>query len=325
VGPLVEEARRGNRRAFDEIVRELEKPLKGYILGEIRGDDAAADEIAQDTWVAVWEQMHKSPEEGGYDPGKGAFYTFVINRVAKFKIRQWWSEAGSARFRAGEAREVPEPADARQLRPDELLIQQEDLRRRHAAFCELFRLTFLCGGYPHQQLAFGFSRHIYGKESDRGIEGAPARVVQDHGAVPLEALVEAYWDDYRKESQIRDSEGLGQLRECLDPVRARLPLRVGELVRLDPASSRELVGVGDRAVGRTQLQDYYSGRAAGAAAAISDWCYQVADRVREVLALTRGTCGRCRLRHVPPCQSATAGRSAGTGGEDRAGGSEARS
>lgn len=314
ISQWVEQARQGSSEAFEIIVGQLSKPLKGYLLTQIRGNEQACEELVQDTWIAVWQELERPADKGGYDPAKGGFYTYVIHRFAKYKALQWIDDRGRRPIslepetddtRSGLTRADPDAQPA-----DDLLVAEEEALVRLKAYSEMFRLVFLCGGYPNQQLAFGFSKHILGKQSERAIEGAPEKVADEYGGVTLSLLLEAYWQRYQSESRIVQPEIESLLKESLSPLRKRLPVTVAKLMEKDKASLDQHRPLADRVVAKTCLKDYYQRRKGGHTAAIPDWCYKVEGRVRRVLELGPKACSRCKLRHLQPCVDRA--------GEDRA-------
>ena len=86
---LTSAAGNGDRRAFDSLVARYHSPVLGYILSRIPGGRDDAEDLAQDTWIAVWNEMSKAAYEGGFDPAKGGFYTYVCNRFARFYALQY--------------------------------------------------------------------------------------------------------------------------------------------------------------------------------------------------------------------------------------------
>ena len=115
---LLRTAESGNRDAFSRLFTIYNRPLKGYILAHIRGGEDDAADIAQAVWSEAWEKISIPPEEGGFDPSKGRFYTFLLNRYTKFHI-----------LRHNSAASPPEP--------------EEELRHSKSDLTELIRLVFL--------------------------------------------------------------------------------------------------------------------------------------------------------------------------------------
>jgi hypothetical protein len=281
--------------SFEKSYEKYHKPLVGYILARISGELSDAEDLAQNVWIEALENINKTPDEGGFDPArKVSFYTYLINRYAKFFVLRY----NTASFK--------KPFYNAPARTNESFF-------RKSAYSELFRLTFLCGGYPHQQLVFGYSKHIYGKPSERGIEGASAKVVKQKGDLQLNKLLESYWVEYKSLSSLGTDE-LEILSKHIDPVRLRCALTAKELFRRNKKLYDHLEPVWNQSVGSTSIKDYYSSR--GAAASISDWCYRVEERIRTVLGvgsseemvenerkvvIKQKTCNRCKLRDAPPC------------------------
>jgi RNA polymerase sigma factor (sigma-70 family) len=322
---LVEQTCRGDLDAFARLRQAFHATLVRYISRALPAGEEEAEDLASDVWIRVFDKI------GTFDPDRDvAFYTFVIafsarrlvedarRRRRKFKaFRQIESEEGSET--------IEEFPDTRQGGPPDLAVAAEEQQLKSAAFRELFRLTFLCGGYPHEQLAFAFSKHIYGKESPRGIEGAPKRLDEEHGSTPLGEMANRYWQDYEKASTIGDEALLRDLEAQLEPIHHRLSLPVEELLRFDETHDRYGVELLRKRSSESCLREYYAGHEGGSSAAISEWSYRVKEAVRRALGARkevsseeaekdlagrslRGpvdpvSCGRCKLRHVPPCSS----------------------
>jgi DNA-directed RNA polymerase specialized sigma24 family protein len=327
---LVEKARGRDREAFEQLVKTFHKPLVGFILARSMADRETAEDIAQEVWVKAWEQIHRKPEENGYDPAKGRFYTFLINYIAIPKIRDWKRNRNGSRERTGvfetdDGQVIKEPvASAQVSQPDISLEIEEQFRLTNFAFLELLRLIFLCGGYPHQQFAFAYSKLIYGQPSSRSIEGAPEKVHHEHGAVPFETLITAFWDAYKSVSQL-GVETLQTVNCYLDPIRLRLPQELGEILRFDNVSKTRFEKLLSQKAGKTCLNNYYADHKDGFTAAIPDWCYKVEKRIRTILGCEKdasqdeavGTvmmqqknapaqprsCNRCKIKHLPPCNT----------------------
>jgi len=321
---LIRRVRERDQEAFGQLVDHYQKPLGGFISSSVGNQHV--DDIAQDVWSRTYEAIQRDRRDGGYDPTKGRFYTWVINYVAIPRLKDWRrSQSRNARL-AGlleDQKGGPTAATAatsEDWEPTIILEAEEQLRLKVMAYCELFRLTFLCGGYPHQQLAFGFAKHIYGEQSTRTMEGDPRRVDIEHGNEPLRGLLDKYWDSYRTVSQIDDVDVLRSLWESLEPVRVRLPFTVEALIR--PLSDC-LQPVRGHAVAQTCLRNYYIREDEDHTHPISHWCDRLQERVREMLCLKKEAsedeniqrivqrqgkgpiqptgCNRCKLRHVLPC------------------------
>jgi RNA polymerase sigma-70 factor (ECF subfamily) len=70
---LADRAQSGDRGAFEQLLRRFDPGLKRILLRRSGGRVELADELAQRTWIAVWEALRK----GRYDPRKSAISTFI--------------------------------------------------------------------------------------------------------------------------------------------------------------------------------------------------------------------------------------------------------
>jgi hypothetical protein len=222
---------------------------------------------------------------------------------------------------------INEPtAPALSSRPDIAIEAEEKLRLTNSAFLELLRLIFLCGGYPHQQFAFAYSKLIYGLPSHRSIEGAAEKVHLENGDIPFKTLITTFWNAYKSASQL-DAQILQIADHHLDPIRLRLPLEVGKILKFDNASKTQFEKLLSKKTGETCLNNYYAGHKGSFTAAIPDWCYKVEKRIRTILTCEKDTssddavgtiiqqknaastqpksCNHCKIKHLPPCNLAT--------------------
>ena len=60
----------GNKRAFDELVRRYQSPVRRFFLNQTLGDSQLSDDLAQDTFIKVWQSI------GSYD-NRYSFSTWV--------------------------------------------------------------------------------------------------------------------------------------------------------------------------------------------------------------------------------------------------------
>jgi len=329
---ILELARQRNPKALAQLVALYQKPVLGFISRWVDRQDA--EDVAQEVWMKVHQEIHRSPDSGGYDPAKGSFYSWVVSYVAKPKAQDWRrakvrGKKVSSLTESEDGTPAVEPeASAETWRPDRLVEIEEDFRSKVMAYTELFRLTFLCGGYPHEQMAFGFAKLLHGSRSARAMEGVPEKVDRLHGAKELTSLTDVFWQEYRSGSGIKDRMILRDLKKSLEPTQSRLQQDVDELIRPLPGHLSDLRG---KTTGQTCLQDYYAenpeGRKGPGTHPITHWCYRLRQRLMHIMGISadgdlgqqmteemarRATegpiqprgCNRCKLRHMPPCRSA---------------------
>jgi RNA polymerase sigma factor (sigma-70 family) len=80
---LADRAQRGDRSAFECLVRRLGPGIKRILLRRTGGRAELSEELAHDTWVAVWNVLR----EGRYDAEKAAISTFVYAVAHKLWLR----------------------------------------------------------------------------------------------------------------------------------------------------------------------------------------------------------------------------------------------
>ena len=271
------------------LYREYHEILVGRIFIRIvpfRGTREDAEDIKQKAWTRAIPILRLDPAEGGYDPTRASFPHWFMEAFGKYCIKEWLKDR--------QRRPLPLPPvvpAGPNKSPD------EDVRLE--AFKHMFYCTFLCGGYPHEQLAFGLSQVIYGEQSNRGIEGNPQKVEECHADRPLRNLLAEFWEAFKAQQRdVADPQRLAFLDSCLNPVRQRLECRKSVLLREHAA------GPGynqDPLVGETCLRSYWNPGGRTFTETISDWCFRVKKRVREVVTKGPAACQHCKLRHAPPC------------------------
>ena len=281
------------------------------------------DDVAQEVWIRVWDKIHAPSDDGGYDATKGTFYTWVISCFALYEILRYRSaQTSGSRVWTGpdeeqESREIEDTSSGYEA------ILEEELRVRFAAYSEMLRLTLLCGGYPHEQIAFVLAKLVYGSQSERGTEGVPQRVDQVYGAAPFDTLAPTTWEAYLTAAGLGDSSLTALMRDATKPVGLRVALTVEELIKPLP---KHLKGLGTRKVARTCFRDYYARNPEKEGPRnhpITHWCYRVRQKMCRVLGLADDAdpsetmeslagkvgdgpvapehCRRCKLRTIPPC------------------------
>ncbi|MBC7248054.1 MAG: hypothetical protein H5T73_09780 [Actinobacteria bacterium] len=321
---LIEEARAGNEGAWkrlrDAYAETLARYVKEFVhahfpvLLQVTDLDEFTGDVVQEVWEQFLLRLRRPPGERGYDPSRiahpGSFLKWLREYFVVPKIWELGKKAAKAvpPESLGGDDELRWVVDGETPTPEEVMMLARRVREELVASWWVLKLAFLCGGHPHQQLAFGFSKLIYGKESPRGVEGNPKKVDAEHGATPLRPLGEEFLSAYAAASQL----GEEAVRECLGPLRERLPLTLDEIMALDRASSRRYAELLPSRAADTCLRDYYRLSRRGYTAAIPDWSYKLEKRVREVLGVfaeseaaassrARDAYGRCKLRQLPPC------------------------
>jgi DNA-directed RNA polymerase specialized sigma24 family protein len=298
---IMAECNRGRDEAFQKLVKAYDPALRSYLRSQVliynlcgfvesgsqmyAAATSTADELAHDVWTDV---LIRESESRGYDRVH-SFYTYLVNVVAMgavAKVRRQRREGPIEDLpdEEGEPLDGPEPLDDAML----------------AAFDALFRVLFLCGGYPHQQLAFAYSKVIYGATSkgDRRVEGKSSAVYEEHSDERLNDLASRFWQDFCLRSRASRLD-LEETRQSMAPLYCRLEYTASEALARDV----QFTGAPDQVLGTSVLKDYY-GTVVGPRA-ISDWCDKVGKRVRAVAEKGAAACGGHRVCSLEPCEEHT--------------------
>lgn len=75
----VAHARRGDRAAFDVLVRTYERSLRGFVARRL--PDEAIDDVLQETWLAAWNDLPTFSKRARF---KGWLYGIALHKCADF-------------------------------------------------------------------------------------------------------------------------------------------------------------------------------------------------------------------------------------------------
>lgn len=76
---LLAEARQGNNRAFDELRRMHDAPLRGFVTRRIGAD--GADDLTQEIWLACWQALPKFERRSRF---KAWVYGIAVYKCADY-------------------------------------------------------------------------------------------------------------------------------------------------------------------------------------------------------------------------------------------------
>jgi RNA polymerase sigma factor (sigma-70 family) len=96
IAQLTERAPNGDRGAFEQLLNRFDPGLKRILLRRTGGQAELCEELAQRTWIAVWQALH----EQRYDPQKSAISTFIYAVAYKLWLQHLRS-AGTAPLSGG--------------------------------------------------------------------------------------------------------------------------------------------------------------------------------------------------------------------------------
>jgi RNA polymerase sigma-70 factor (ECF subfamily) len=144
-------AQAGDRPAFASLFRHFAPRIKGFLM---RGgaDEALAEELAQETMVALWRRA------ASFDPARAQVSTWLYTIARNLRIDHHRRSAGGAVEAPDDWDPEQQPADAH-LAPDALLLALQRERGVQQALAELpaeqaqvLRLSFY-DEHPHSRIA----------------------------------------------------------------------------------------------------------------------------------------------------------------------------
>lgn len=308
---LVRRWLQGDEEAFGGLWEAHQPGLLRYLRSRVRtAPRLDVDDVSQDVWLYVHQNLHKFDE--AYEFGQFLFGLArnVVQRALSRKDPidpvggvNDLPEPGidrSRRTQAAGAGPKPHPDFARLLRD-----RSEEFDPDQAAiFREMFELTFRCGGYPHQTLAFCFSIMVYGQTKREGsptsgrvegrenspVRGNPGQVVKSLSDRQLGLLTDKLVEFSAAGMERNERAAL----EASAPIRERLCLNGEELFGRDDVSRRLFEDLAKMIIAETQLDAYYG---KNPAKSVTDWTNAVKKRVRSRLDGS-SSCARCVL----PCE-----------------------
>lgn len=287
--PLVlERAEKMDEVTFQELRRRYEQKVYGYVRVRI-DDDMDAEDIAQKTWLEVWQRM------SDYKPALGEFVAFVLFWAGIF-LKRYYTEKQTPQARVllfsqlGRQYNTEEEGEVEtelaRFSPESLADIRAALETRAPGeetvpsltevYTELLYLTFNGTSPPHQLLAFGFVKLLGWK---------PQAVVASLSSVMLRELEERLETGYLNRTQLKEDVAAA----CFAQLRRQMPETFGEVVK-EPLTRKTYSQLLACVVGTTTLQQYFTeSDEEGQADNIVKWWAAVRRRVwKEVQRLTHG-------------------------------------
>jgi hypothetical protein len=295
---LVRLAADGDGSAFDELMRGLESDLRRVLRALLRtAPDIDVDDVLQEVRLYLFQRLDR------YDPAYpvAAFARGLARNVAK-------------RFLHGRKDLLPftgdedgDERDRTDLSPMELGRLPVEFRRAMGenrfeqpgadagpsrVFLEMLEVFLRYGGYPHQQVTFGFGILLWGKAKRRTgaggrtpagggarvekvpVTGDPDRVVTEVGPEELAPAADRMLEELGSDCRLENA----YLERARLPLDERLAMTGRELFTRDPASGKRYEGLAGRIVGGTRLEEYFGG---DPRRSVTDWTHGVKNRVRK--------------------------------------------
>lgn len=304
----IRRARAGDSAAFCDLVKPYLPTLRARVRHAVRNrTEIDPDEIVQDTLIRSYQALAVFDERHTF-----AQYLFGIARYAVLRqagarrreIAVAWQEGGEAT--EGETTSLPGadeiPASFAAI-AGAGRFPEPDARVRARHRFRVMLMAFLAhGGYPHQQIAFGFSIMLYGKAkggSRRAADGARRRAEKVEVTGDPDRVVRELTDlsldrsgvDMRMELEHREILLPCDLEAAFRPLVFRLGLIGRTLFGRDPVSQSQFCRLAETRIGETRLADYYG---KDPRRSVADWSKAVKTRVRRYL-LSEAEIGRSPL------------------------------
>lgn len=237
---LIEELRFGHHEKWQDIFEILRPRLKEVLIKRFTNADDKEIEAWLDGMLSrkAEEILKIDKENGGYDfhQGTGSRSTTVIEFLnARFFGKDKRYDKEKPVSFGEEENDCREPADAK--------IDIANIYMAHTSYRMLFKLICLCGGYPHEQLCFLFSKFIggqsvsqnvgTGKRKERTFEGRPKDFALKFGRAKLSELLLSL-----KKTIIEVLED-DDLTPLLEPIESRLSYTNSFLLKSEISTESE--------------------------------------------------------------------------------------
>lgn len=292
---LIRSARAGDRDAFCELVQPFLSTLRSRVRRAVHNrSEIDPEEIVQETLIRSFQSLSIFDERHTF-----AQYLFGIARYATLRHvaersreiavdwHQGFSDEDAEVAHLPGTSQIPAAFHARALAM-QFPPPDARVRERHR-FRALFSAFLAYGGYPHQQVAFGFSVMLWGKQKAKeavllqrkrerpdkvDVTGDPTRVVQDLS----DTLLEHAGRDFRTEIEAAERLDPRDLEDLFRPFDCRLSLLGKDLFAKDPASQAQFSSLAEERIGSTCLANYYG---SDPRRSVADWSRAVKERLRK--------------------------------------------
>ena len=293
---MVQQFLDGDSGAYDRLMNLLDPMLRSYLKGQIRTrSELDLEDVLQDVRIYLFQRLDR------YNPEYplGVFARGLARNIVK---RHLYKKSDLV---AGSDSADEEESLGTDLSPLELEKLPPNLRRvvgegrfespdgpapPSREFLELFEAFLRYGGYPHQQVSFGFSILIWGKRKQDGkggasaaltaskvpITGDPDRVVVVVGAEQLFDSIEAMLIELGRDLGLEEA----YLTRVREPVDLRLAMTGGDLFARDKASLKNFDKLSNAVTAQTLLQEYFG---KDPRKSVADWTHGVKERVKKCL------------------------------------------
>ncbi len=329
----LESVRKGDNGGYIKLLDRYDLLLFKFITKKAEGKINEYDlkDILQDTWCEVYEKNCGIDPNKWYKPEIASFYTYIAN-LAVIRLKKKKTELkGIIDIYNGSDEEqkiiIENIPDEDEKIPESIIIKKDSILFRLQVKMELLRIILLCGGYPHQQLAFLVTKFIHGKRSQRAVEGKITVVYDMFG----EAILPKVYEYATKE--IMNKEDIGEYGEriikMMKPVEERFPYSIMQLTQKD-RNRKYYSNIFNMLVEETCFKNYYQlskdsnickdrDQVSGT---VSNWMEKVRRRICRLMDIPEGEhstlfdreyesipeisekrCVDCIFKSIPPCEN----------------------
>jgi hypothetical protein len=296
---LVQQFLKGDPKAYDRLLGILEPMLTSYLRGQLRSrPEVSVDDVLQDVRIYLFQRLDR------YNPEYplGVFARGLAKNVVKrhlFKKSDLVmgpsdpdseSDVQACELSPQEMQKLPKTF--RDVIGDGRFEDPDGPPPPSREFLELFEAFLRYGGYPHQQVSFGYSILIWGKRKHQvrvtdgafgGLSASKVPVTGDPDRVVSEIGPEQLWDSSggmldELEADLRLDEGY--LKRVREPLDHRLELIGKELFAKDRTSQRNFTKLSSTVTGQTLLQEYFG---KDPRKSVADWTHGVKERVKKAV------------------------------------------
>jgi hypothetical protein len=237
--------------------------------------------MANDAWLQVQKGL------GGYKPEK-PFWPWakvILLNVARrdMQTRRTLADQAGSEMIEGADEALREHLDRlRTTRPNPMAVLVACHEQFNAIWAELWKT----GGYPHQQLSFGYSKIVHGKPSlgRRALEGKAAVVSRNHADSQLEAVRRDLIHDFLAAAGVSAGSDLaGELEASMAPMDAAMRRRFKEILLPNDSPSAYPPSLLESTTGMTAMREY-APKGKLTAGVVSNWNRKVWQRIQRALA-----------------------------------------
>ena len=338
----IRKIQKGDKAEFSHLIEAYHPYLTADVwrmaAGALPKEDV--EDVIQETWTELCVRI-ANPEKQQYDPSKASFRTYLAN-ISKYRILSRMSCLKKVFIpKLQDSTEdflkiIENLPDADEYIPEKIVMEKAEKKLRFEAYLQLLKLVFLCGGYPHQQLAFVFAKLLHGKQSARALEGKVEVIYTELGLLPLsDVLAKAK----AAMCENTDSSAAHEAVSLVHPLTIRLILTLDRLMQSDRPSRVFYRGILQKTAKDTCFKDYYSisshqedeNNKVKISNTVSNWIYKLEQNVKRQIGINDpagkqassgdedeelmnepadrkiedNRCNRCRFRTIPPCAEKT--------------------